>query len=100
MPRIGNLLFCSDARTLQYEVRDVHPPVFGTKANKPCFSLADTKVEPLCALLSCCCGWHGSSPVYVHQAPMYVQCTLTSRACQGSPLVVATLHEFMEDRKS
>ena len=45
MACIGNFLFRADAGALQYEVRDVHPPMFGAKTNQPGFPVADPNVE-------------------------------------------------------
>ena len=66
MPSISYFLFCSDACTFQYEIRDVHAPVLGAQANKLCFFIAYSNVESCCAFFSRRC--RHPAPLYVHQA--------------------------------
>ena len=53
MPCIGDLLFCPETCTFQYEVRNVHTSMFGTETYEFCLSIAEPNIEPLCASLSC-----------------------------------------------
>ena len=48
---ISDLLFSPGARTLQYEVSDVHTSAFGAETNEPGFSIVESNIEPLGALL-------------------------------------------------